>query len=63
MGSLIVQLLGIFAPIIRDIQERHQTASPGAPPLTDAEVQVQFAANIDAYLTEGSAWRAAHPQP
>lgn len=61
MGTLIVQLMAIFAPIIRDIQEKHQAAHPGAPPLTDAQIEAEFAANVEKYLAEGSAWRLAHP--
>lgn len=61
MGTLIVQLMAIFAPIIRDIQEKHQAANPGAPPLTDPEIVATFRANIDTYIGEGTAWRVAHP--
>jgi hypothetical protein len=55
-------ILGIFnavAPIVKDIVAKH-LAVTGAMP-TDAEVTAAFNQNIDTYLAEGAAWRAAHP--
>lgn len=61
MNTLIVQMFGIFAPIVADIIKRRQEADPNAPPMTDAELKAEFEQNIDRYLGEGSAWRATHP--
>lgn len=63
MGALVPlvgQLIGIFAPIVSDIIKKHQAANNGTTP-TDDEIKAEFLANVDLYLGEGSAWRAAHP--
>lgn len=58
--ELIVGLFNVFAPIIRDIIAKHRDTHNGALP-TDAEMLAEFNANVEKYLNEGAAWRAAHP--
>lgn len=58
--ELIVGLFNVFAPIVKDIIEKHRAANDGADP-TEADIKAAFASNVDKYLAEGSAWRAAHP--
>jgi len=60
MGSIVSQLLTIFAPIIADIIAKHQAANNGSMPTTE-EIRATFDANFAMYVGEGSAWRAAHP--
>lgn len=59
--ELILGLFSVFAPIVRSIIDAHKAANNGASP-TDEQVKAEFAANIDKYLAEGAAWRAAHPK-
>ncbi len=57
--ELIVGLFNVFAPIVKSIIDAHK--AQGIDP-TDAQIAAIFAANIDKYLSEGAAWRAAHPK-
>jgi hypothetical protein len=59
MEQLILQLFGIFAPIVADVIKDHRKEA-GVDP-TFEQMQARFFGNIDKYLGEGSAWRAAHP--
>jgi len=59
MNQLIIQLFGIFAPIVRQIIEDSR-AETGTDP-TDEEVIAKFNADIDKYLAEGMKWNAEHP--
>lgn len=61
MEALIAQLFNVFVPIVGAIVREHRAAH-GADP-TDEEIMATFTANIDKYLAEGAAWRAAHPEP
>jgi len=58
-SELIGGLVNAFVPAILDIVLRHRQAT-GVDP-TSEEVLAAFHANIDKYLAEGAAWRAAHP--
>ncbi len=60
MAELILQLLSVFAPIVRDAIQKHQAETGQMP--TDAEMRAEFEAHIDAILAEGAAWKATHPR-
>lgn len=57
--ELLTALFNIAAPIVKKIITDHQ-ATTGALP-TDDEIKATFTKNIDAYLAEGAAWTASHP--
>lgn len=57
--QLLPQLVGTVAPIIIGIIKDHR-AKTGQDP-TPEEVVATFTANLSKYLTEGAAWKAAHP--
>lgn len=59
MEQLIAQLLALFTPIIADIIRKHRERTGQDP--TDEQIKAEFFANVDTYLGEGSAWKAAHP--
>jgi hypothetical protein len=58
---LIAELLKYLLPLIVEIRTTWKAAHSGAEP-TDAQILAEFNANIDKYLAEGAAWRAAHPR-
>lgn len=60
MNTLILGMFNILAPIVRQMIVDHQAANNGAMP-TDADMQAKFEGDIDRYVAEGAAWRAAHP--
>ena len=59
--QVILALITTLAPIVRqgilDFQQAHEGRFP-----TEEELTAQFSSNIDKYLGEGAAWRAAHPK-
>jgi hypothetical protein len=60
MQTLLLQLFGVFAPIVKQIIDDHHAAHGKMP--TDAEMQAAFASHIDLYLQEGAQWQAAQPK-
>lgn len=61
MNPIILQLFTIFAPIVKDVIERHRAAHNGETPTLE-QMTAEFHGNIDRYLAEGQAWRDAHPE-
>lgn len=60
MANLVLQLFGIFAPLITSLIQKYQDAHDGKMP-TDDELKAEFEANIDGYLAEIDEWKASHP--
>ena len=58
IAPLILQLFGVFAPIVRQVIEDRKAAGVAAP--TDEEIIATFNADADRYLGEGAAWTASH---
>jgi hypothetical protein len=61
LAPLILQLFGIFAPIVRQVIEDRKAAGVAAP--TDEEIIATFTADADRYLAEGAEWTRTHPRP
>jgi hypothetical protein len=59
--DLLGGLVNAFVPAIIDLVLQHRQAT-GVDP-TSEEVLAAFHRNLDRYLAEGAAWRAAHPTP
>ncbi len=60
-SQLIVQLFGVFAPIVRSIIAERHVANETLP--TDDEIKAKFASDIEHALAEGDVWTALHPRP
>lgn len=60
MNPLILELISLFTPMIREAIDNYKARHDGQEP-TDADVIAEFNANVEKYLGEGSAWKAAHP--
>lgn len=61
MGNVIIQLFGIFAPIVAEIIEKRRQETGETP--TNEEIKAEFEANVDKYLAEGADWLTKHPKP
>lgn len=61
MQALMLQLVGVLAPLITQIIKDHQAETGDIP--TTAEIVARLQANADTYLAEGAAWKATHPTP
>jgi len=58
MGSLLIRLFTVLAPIASDALSHYLTK--GVAP-TKPEMLAIMNANADKYLTQGDAWLEAHP--
>jgi hypothetical protein len=61
IATIIGQLVSEVAiPVVVDIIKRHREKNNGEVP-TEDQIRTEFNNNIDRYLSEGAAWKAAHP--
>jgi hypothetical protein len=60
MPTIAVELVKLAIPIVMDIVKHHREKNNGQIP-TEEQILATFNQNIDKYLAEGEAWRAAHP--
>ena len=61
MGSLLLELFNSFGPVVLGLIKRWQEEHRTTELPTLEELTRDYQAEIDGYLAEGAAWRAAHP--
>ena len=59
--TILNTALGALPSILALIRDRHAAATPGAPPLTDADVIAGLHSAVTSVVEKGDAWKAAHP--
>ena len=58
--GVLVQIIGIVAPLIQEIIQDHVNSTGTQP--TPEQIVARFEANFDKYLAEGAEWRSKHPR-